>query len=120
MQTRLVEYFLSLEREGHFARAAARCNVSQPTLSAGIATLEAQLGKRLIRRDPKYAGLTDEGVALLPWARPLNAAAEALGQAAATARGPLKGEPRLGAHPPDMPVFGCLADAHLAPPPGPN
>src|SRR3546814_12271377 len=62
MQTRLVEYFLSLEREGHFARAAARCNVSQPTLSAGIATLEAQLGQRLIRRDPKYAGLPDEGV----------------------------------------------------------
>src|SRR3546814_3931974 len=81
MQTRLVEYFLPLEREGHFARAAARCNVSQPTLSAGIATLEAQLGKRLIRRDPKYAGLTDEGVAILPWARQLIAAAEALGQA---------------------------------------
>src|SRR3546814_17800775 len=94
MQTRLVGYFLSLEREGHFARAAARCNVSQPTLSAGIATLEAQLGKRLIRRDPKYAGLTAEGVAILPWARQLIAAAEALGQAAETARGPLKGELR--------------------------
>ncbi|HKT76703.1 MAG TPA: LysR family transcriptional regulator, partial [Sphingobium sp.] len=44
MQTRLVEYFLALEREGHFGRAAARCNVSQPTLSAGIAMLETQLG----------------------------------------------------------------------------
>lgn len=114
MQTRLVEYFLSLEREGHFARAAARCNVSQPTLSAGIATLEAQLGKRLIRRDPKYAGLTDEGVAILPWARQLIAAAEALGQAAETARGPLKGELRLGAIPAAMPVIGCLAEAMLA------
>ena len=71
MQTRLVEYFLALEREGHFARAAALCHVSQPTLSAGIATLETQLGKRLIRRDRKYAGLTPEGEAILPWARQL-------------------------------------------------
>ena len=99
MQTRLVEYFLALERDSHFARAAALCHVSQPTLSAGIATLEAQLGKRLIRRDRKYGGLTPEGEAILPWARQLVAAAEALGQAAETARGPLKGELRLGAIP---------------------
>ena len=120
MQTRLVEYFLALEREGHFARAAARCNVSQPTLSAGIATLEAQLGKRLIRRDRKYGGLTAEGDAILPWARQLVAAAEALGQAAATARGALKGELRLGAIPAAMPAIGCLVVAIQARHPGLN
>lgn len=120
MQTRLVEYFLALEREGHFARAAALCNVSQPTLSAGIATLESQLGKRLIRRDRKYAGLTAEGEAVLPWARQLIAAADALGRAADTARGPLKGELRLGAIPAAMPAIGCLAAAMLARHPGLN
>ena len=120
MQTRLVEYFLALEREGHFARAAAHCNVSQPTLSAGIATLEAQLGKRLILRDRKYGGLTAEGEAILPWARQLVAAAEALGQAAETARGPLKGELRLGAIPAAMPAIGCLVAAMLARHPGLN
>ena len=114
MQTRLVEYFLALEREGHFGRAAARCNVSQPTLSAGIAMLETQLGKRLIRRDRKYAGLTAEGEAVLPWARQLVAAAEAIEQAAETARGPLKGELRLGAIPAAMPAIGSLAKAMLA------
>lgn len=114
MQTRLVEYFLALEREGHFARAAASCNVSQPTLSAGIATLEAQLGRRLVRRDRKYAGLTAEGEAILPWARQLVAAAEALGQAADIVRGPLKGELRLGAIPAAMPAIGCLTEAMLA------
>ncbi len=113
MQTRLVQYFLALESEGHFARAAARCNVSQPTLSAGIATLEAQLGKRLINRDRKYAGLTPEGEAILPWARQLIAAAEALGQAAETARGPLKGELRLGTIPAAMPAIGFLVEAIL-------
>lgn len=120
MQTRLVEYFLTLERERHFARAAAQCNVSQPTLSAGIAMLEAQLGKRLIRRDRKYGGLTAEGEAILPWARQLVAAAEALGQAAETARGPLKGELRLGSIPAAMPAIGCLAEAMLARHPGLN
>lgn len=111
MQTRLVEYFLALHRERHFARAAAACHVSQPTLSAGIATLEAQLGKRLIARDRKYAGLTPEGEAILPWAQQLVAAADALGQAAGTARGPLKGELRLGAIPASMPATGHLVEA---------
>lgn len=120
MQTRLVEYFLALEREGHFARAAAYCNVSQPTLSVGIASLEAQLGKRLIRRDRKYVGLTAEGEAILPWARQLVAAADAIGQAVDTARGPLKGELRLGAIPAAMPVIGYLTDAMLERHPGLN
>src|SRR3546814_551819 len=111
MQTRLVEYFLALQRERHFGRAAAACHVSQPTLSAGISTLESQLGKRLIVRDRKYAGLTPEGEAILPWAQQLVAAAEALGQAAGTARGPLKGELRLGAIPASMPATGILVEA---------
>lgn len=111
MQTRLVEYFLALHRERHFGRAAASCNVSQPTLSAGIATLEGQLGKRLIVRDRKYAGLTPEGEAILPWARQLVAAADALEQVAGTAHGPLKGELRLGAIPASMPATGFLVEA---------
>ena len=120
MQTKLVEYFLALHRERHFARAAASCNVSQPTLSAGIAMLEAQLGKRLIIRDRKYAGLTPEGEAILPWAQQLVAAADALGQAAGTARGPLKGELRLGAIPASMPATGLLVEAIRARFPGLN
>lgn len=111
MQTRLVEYFLALNRERHFARAAAACNVSQPTLSAGIAMLETQLGKRLIARDRKYTGLTPEGEAILPWAQQLVAAAEALSQAAETALGPLRGELRLGAIPASMPATGYLVEA---------
>ncbi len=111
MQTRLIEYFLAIHREGHFGRAAAACNISQPTLSAGIATLESQLGKRLIARDRKYAGLTPEGEAVLPWAQQLVAAAEALTLAADTARGPLKGELRLGAIPASMPATGILVEA---------
>lgn len=111
MQTRLIEYFVALQRERHFGRAASACNVTQPTLSAGIVMLETQLGKRLIARDRKYAGLTPEGEAILPWARQLIAATEAIEQAAQTAQGPLMGELRLGAVPASMPVTGMLVDA---------
>jgi DNA-binding transcriptional LysR family regulator len=111
MQTRLIEYFLALHRERHFGRAASACNVSQPTLSAGIAMLETQLDKRLVVRDRRYAGLTPEGEAILPWAQQLVAAADALEQAAGTAHGPLKGELRLGAIPASMPATGILIEA---------
>lgn len=118
MQTRLIQYFLALERERHFGRAAAICNVSQPTLSAGIAALEARLGKRLIVRDRKFTGLTEEGAAILPWARQLIAAQDGLSQAAETVQGPLRGELRLGAIPAAMPAIGALVEALLARFPG--
>lgn len=109
MQLRLLEYFVTLAREGHFARAAAACNVTQPTLSAGLAALEQQLGKRLVERDRRYIGLTDEGRAALPWAQQAIAMIDGLERAAETARGPLHGTLRLGAIPASMPVVGHFA-----------
>lgn len=111
MQTRLIRYFLALEQEGHFGRAAAACNVSQPTLSAGIAALENQRGKRLILRERKYQGLTLDGAKILPWARQVVAAAEGMLQAAHTAKGDLLGEARLGCIPAAMPAVGALGAA---------
>ena len=40
MLTRNLRYLLALSVERHFARAAAACQVTQPTLSAGIKHLE--------------------------------------------------------------------------------
>jgi len=42
--------------------------VSQPALSAGLQALEQELGKRLIERDRRFGGLTEHGLAILPWA----------------------------------------------------
>jgi DNA-binding transcriptional LysR family regulator len=115
MQFRFLEYFIALAEEKHFARAAERCNVTQPTLSAGIAALEGQLGKRLVLRDRRFIGLTDEGHATLPHARLLVATHADLRQAI-DATGPLRGELRLGAIPAAMPyvgrLIGALHDAH--------
>lgn len=110
----MVRYFLTIARERHFARAAAVCNVSQPTLSAGLASLEAQLGTRLVDRDRRFIGLTREGEAVLPWAQQIVAAFDSMGHAAEGASGPLCGELRLGSIPASIPVTGYLCRALLA------
>ncbi|TKD50361.1 LysR family transcriptional regulator [Sphingomonas baiyangensis] len=109
MQLSGLRYLLALDRERHFARAAAACHVTQPSLSAGIAALEQQLGRRLVERDRRFIGLTGEGRAILPWARQVVAAIDGLVQAAQAAPGPLTGELRLGAIPASMPAIGMFA-----------
>jgi DNA-binding transcriptional LysR family regulator len=59
--SRKLEYLMALAKEGHFARAAAACHVSQPTLSAAIQQLEAELGVPIVKRGQRFQGLTDEG-----------------------------------------------------------
>lgn len=108
MQLSGLRYLIALDQEQHFARAAQACGVSQPSLSAGIAALEAQLGRRLVARDRRFIGLTAEGRAVLPWARQVVAALDALTQAADTAPGPLRGELRLGVIPAAMPIVGAV------------
>jgi DNA-binding transcriptional LysR family regulator len=113
MQLRLLRYFTTLAREEHFARAAESCGVTQPTLSAGIAALEEQFGRRLVQRDRRYIGLTSEGQAMLPWAQQLVAVFEGMGHAMEAIAGPIRGELRLGVIPAAMPVVGHVAQTLL-------
>jgi DNA-binding transcriptional LysR family regulator len=64
-----LEFIIALAREQHFGRAAETCNVSQPTLSAGIKQLEDTFGVLLVQRGSRYHGLTPEGERVLEWAR---------------------------------------------------
>jgi DNA-binding transcriptional LysR family regulator len=50
MELRQVEYVVGVLDHGGFTRAAAALHVSQPSLSQGIATLEAELGTALFHR----------------------------------------------------------------------
>ncbi len=61
MLSRKLEYLMALAKEGHFARAAAACHVSQPSLSAAIQQLEAELGVPVVQRGQRFQGLTEEG-----------------------------------------------------------
>ena len=118
MQLRALRYFVTLAREGHFARAAEACGIAQPTLSSALAALEDHLGKRLVERDRRYIGLTDEGRAMLPWAQQLLAAHESMIHAVEVLQGPLHGEFRLGAIPAATPSTGQFAEALLGAHPG--
>jgi DNA-binding transcriptional LysR family regulator len=69
MIVRNFEYVLALSRERHFARAAAACSVSQPTLSAGIKQLEEDMDVLIVRRGQRFEGFTPEGERVLAWAQ---------------------------------------------------
>lgn len=63
-----IRYFLAVADTGNFTEAAERCHVTQPTLSAGIARLEEEIGSRLFDRGRRTA-LSAAGQRLLPHAR---------------------------------------------------
>lgn len=64
-----LRYLLAIVEAGNFSRAAAHLNVTQPTLSAGIAKMETSLGARLFHRDSHRVHLTEAGARLLPYAQ---------------------------------------------------
>lgn len=64
-----IRQFLAVVDAGNFTRAAAQINVTQPTLSAGIADLERRIGSKLFERTNRRVGLTPAGNQLLQHAR---------------------------------------------------
>jgi len=64
-----IRYFLTAARTLNFTRAAEECNVSQPSLTRAIQTLEAELGGELFHRERGLTHLTDLGVKMLPLVR---------------------------------------------------
>jgi DNA-binding transcriptional LysR family regulator len=115
IQFRSLEFFTTLAKERHFARAAALCHVTQPTLSMGLVSLEEALGGvRLVERDRRFLGLTAEGNAVLPWAKAVIADLDSLRAAVRRDAGGLEGELRLGMVPAAVPMSGGLVKAVLA------
>lgn len=118
MQLQNLRYFVALARARHFAEAANACGVSQPTLSAGLAALEQELGKRLVERDRRFIGLTAQGEAILPWAEQALGAVRGLSQAASASTQALTGEFRLHAIPAALGLVGPFGEALLRANPG--
>src|SRR5688500_481484 len=53
--------FAAVAREGSFSRAASVLYVSQPAISKHLASLESELGAKLVVRDRRGITLTREG-----------------------------------------------------------
>lgn len=69
----IIRYFLAVIDHGNFSKAADQCNVSQPTLSVGIAKLERLLGRKLFQRSSKRVELTVSGAHFAVHARRIEA-----------------------------------------------
>jgi len=95
---RQLYYFSELAAAGSFRRAAERAGVTQPSLSAQIQLLEAQLGHTLIERGAT-AILTPAGREVLVRAQTILAEADALKDAVQADPDRLSGTIRFGASP---------------------
>ncbi len=69
MNTRSLEHLLAVAETGSFSRAAERCFLTQSALSRSIATLEEDLGGRLLDRIGKRNELTPLGLQVVERAR---------------------------------------------------
>jgi DNA-binding transcriptional LysR family regulator len=118
MFIRQLTYLVTLAQERHFRRAAELCNVSQPTLSGAIRSIEAEFGLPIVRRGRRFEGFTPEGERVLAWARRVLADCEGLRQEVTASRQELTGSLRIGAIPTALPLVPLLTDACLRQHPG--
>ncbi|MCS5717604.1 LysR family transcriptional regulator [Herbiconiux sp. CPCC 205763] len=96
METRLLDYFVTVADEQSVTRASERLFVAQSTVSAGLRSLERELGVRLFERTTKTVQLLPPGEALLPLARALLDDLEGLRQVATETASGLRGRVRIG------------------------
>lgn len=73
---RQIRYFLALCEEQSFTRAAKRCGVSQPSLTAAIRRLEKDLGGSLFHRNSRGTKLSPLGAAVRPYLQQIDRFAE--------------------------------------------
>ena len=87
--------FLAVAREESLSAAGRRLGMDASTVGRRIARLETALGRVLFAKTPQGYAATAEGVALLPHAEAVEAAAAAAAEGAGT--GGLTGQLRIGA-----------------------
>ncbi len=69
MNLKQLEAFVQVAEGGSFSKAAKELFLTQPTISAHIASLEKELSVRLFVRNTKEVGLSDDGKDLYKYAR---------------------------------------------------
>ncbi|WP_415182448.1 LysR substrate-binding domain-containing protein [Phaeovulum sp.] len=96
---RQMAFLVAIAEEMNFTRAAARCHVTQPSLSAGLRELEARLGVKLVERTSRSLLLTEVGEGVVKEARKLLEGVHRIETLAAAHLNPEQGDLRLGAIP---------------------
>jgi LysR family hydrogen peroxide-inducible transcriptional activator len=94
-----LRFLSALAEHRHFGLAAAACNVTQSTLSAGLKELGQRLGASLVERQRPDVLLTPLGAEIVARGRKLLQDAEDLVELAHASNEPLSGPLRLGVIP---------------------
>ena len=106
-----LRYLVALADKGHFVRAAAACNVGQPTLSTQLKKLEDYLGVTLFERNKHRLLPTPIGNRIIERARRVLAVVEEIRHLAIGDHEPMSGPLRLGV----IPTLGPYLIPHLLP-----
>jgi LysR family hydrogen peroxide-inducible transcriptional activator len=106
-----LRYLVAVADQRHFGRAAARCFVSQPTLSAQLKKLEQAFGVQLIERAPNKVALTPAGEEIVARARRILEASDEIVTLARSHRDPLAGRLRIAL----LPTIGPYLLPRVAP-----
>ena len=64
-----LEYLVALDALKHFAKAAAHCHITQPSLSMQVQKLEETLGVKLFDRSKQPVTPTEIGIEIIAQAR---------------------------------------------------
>ncbi len=96
MNLRDLKYVIAVAETRHFGKAAARCFVSQPTLSGQIKKLEGELGVLIFERTNRSVEITPVGQLILEHARLIMEQADVIQQLAQAHQDPLAGVLRIG------------------------
>ncbi|MEM8790679.1 MAG: hydrogen peroxide-inducible genes activator [Pseudomonadota bacterium] len=96
---RQLRYLLALADTEHFRRAAERCGVSQPSLSAQIQNIEAALGIQLVERGRSGVALTPIGRDVVARAQRVIESVQDIADLAASAQHGMIGTIKLGVKP---------------------
>ena len=96
LNLRDLEYVTAVADHLHFGRAAAVCNVSQPTLSAQVRKLEELLGVEIFERANRSVIITDRGAPVVQQARIILREVKNLCEIVKASGEPMTGSFRLG------------------------
>ncbi|HTX82830.1 MAG TPA: LysR substrate-binding domain-containing protein [Streptosporangiaceae bacterium] len=96
MELRQLEYLVTVVEEASFTRAAERCHVAQPGVSAQIRLLERELGQTLLDRSGRTVRPTEVGAAVLPYARAALSAVDGIRLAIEEMSGLVRGHLSVG------------------------
>ena len=91
-----LEYIVAIDTWRHFAMAAGKCFVTQPTLSMQVQKLEEELGVKLFDRSKQPVISTEAGAAIIDQARKILGERNVINEIIQQKKGVLSGELRIG------------------------